>query len=287
MLKFKSGEVCASVAEESQFLSFHGVRVHFRIAAPEGLPRERFLLLSSPMIGTFHWRKVLPELRQLGCLTVLVDLPGFGRSDCGPAIPQDSLTRANILWGILDDVDRRTGAPNSLWHLAAHGSACPAILEMATLYPDSVKSQVHISPLPRTPDIFGGTEPARWYQETVFTKANFRRFVEHYSGYPMDDYILDRMREPLMRPGSLDSFLRMLRTGRRAPAAGPGFCPAMVLLGGRDAMLTQGVRRDIDRLFAEAELHELKSAGHFPMETHSKALRDYFRGWVRYVCADA
>ena len=244
-------------------------------------------MLSSPMIGTFHWRKILPELRQLGCLTVLVDLPGFGRSDCGPSVPQDSLTRANILWGVLDDVDRRTGAPKSLWHLAGHGSACSAILEMAALYPDSVKSQVHISPLPRTPDILGGADPARWYQETVFMKSNFRRFVEHYSGYPMDDYILDRMREPLMRPGAFESFQRMLRAGKRSPAAGPGFCPAMVLLGGRDAMLTPVERREIGRLFTGAELHELKSAGHFPMETHSKALRDYFRGWIRSVCADS
>ena len=262
------------------------MRVHFRIATPEGLPRERFLLLSSPLIGAFHWRKVVPELRQLGCLAVMIDLPGFGRSDCGPYVPQDSLTRANIVWGVLDDVDRRTGAPNSLWHLAGHGSACPTILEMASLYPDSVKSQVHISPLPRTPDIFGSTPPERWFEETVFVKENFRRFVEHHSGYPMDDYVLDRMREPLMRPGAFDSFQKMLRAGRRAPSGGVGFCPAMVLLGGRDALVTPPVRSEIDRCFAGAELHELKSAGHFPMETHSKALRDYFRGWIRYVCAD-
>ena len=31
-----------------------------------------------------------------------------------------------------------------------------------------------------------------------------------------------------------------------------------------------------------AESHILKSAGHFPMETHSKALRDYLRGWLRF-----
>ena len=277
------GEVCAPVVEESQYLSFHGVRVHFRIAAPNGIPRERFLLLCSPLIGTFHWRKLLPELLQLDCLTVVADLPGFGRSDCGSAIPQDSLTRANILWGILDDVDRKTGAPGSLWHLAGHGTACATILEMASLYPDSVKSQVHISPLPRSPGLFRGAAPRQWYQDTVFVKANFRRFVEQLSGYPMDDYILDRMREPLMRPGAFECFVRMLRAGKRAPEAGLGFCPAMVLLGGRDALLTRDARKDVSLCLAEGELHELKSAGHFPMETHSKALRDYFRGWIRYI----
>lgn len=277
------GEVCASVVEESQYLSFHGVRVHFRVATPDGVPRERFLLLCSPVIATFHWRKLLPELRQLGALVVVADLPGFGKCDCGPAVPQDSLTRANILWGVLDQVDRQTGAPGALWHLVGHGTACPTILEMAALYPDSVKSQVHISPLLRSPDLFGSAPPERWYQETVFVKENFRRFAEHLSGYPMDDYILDRMREPLLRPGAFESFLRMLRANRRPPAARLGFCPGMVLLGSRDALLTPAVRRDVAQYFSGAEIHELKSAGHFPMETHSKALRDYFRGWIRYI----
>ena len=57
----------------------------------------------------------------------------------------------------------------------------------------------------------------------------------------------------------------------------------MVLLGGRDSLLTPVARKDAQRYFSGAEIHELKSAGHFPMETHSKALRDYFRGWIRFI----
>ena len=30
-------------------------------------------------------------------------------------------------------------------------------------------------------------------------------------GYPLADYVLDRMRRPLMRPGARENFLRMLR----------------------------------------------------------------------------
>lgn len=276
------GEVCASVAEESQYLSFHGIRIHFRIVAPEDAPRERILLLASPLINTFHWRKLVPELTQLGCLTVLADLPGFGRSDCGMDVPQDGAMRANMLWGMLDEIDRQTDAPDSTWHLAGHGSACATILEMAALYPDSVKSQVHISPLLSTPDLTGGMPPARWYRNTMLVRDNFRRMIERYSGYPMDDYIVDRMRVPLTRPGAQESFLRMLRAGRRAPECDLGFCPAMVLIGGRDALATRDAREEIARHLAGAETHVLKSAGHFPMETHSKALRDYLRGWIRF-----
>ena len=270
------------MTEESQYLSFRGIRVHFRICSPEDPPAHRVMLLSSPLISSFHWRKIVPELTQLGCLTVCIDLPGFGRSDCNRDVPQDGIMRANMLWGVLDEIDRQSDAPDSMWHLIGHSSACATVLEMAALYPDSVKSQVHIAPLLTTSEVTQAEPPARWYQQTVLVKENFRRMIERCSGYPMDDYIVDRMRAPLMRPGGRESFLNMLRAGREAPDCDLGFCPAMVILGGRDAMLTQSARAQIDAHLSGAETHILKSAGHFPMETHSKALRDYLRGWIRY-----
>lgn len=282
MYILRIGEVCAFVAEESQYLSFRGIRVHFRIAAPEDKPRDRILLLSSPLVSTFHWRKIVPELVQLGCMVVIADLPGFGRSDCGMDVPQDNAMRANMIWGVLDEIDRRSEAPDSLWHLAGHGSACAAIIEMAALYPDSVKSQIHISPLFSAPQLPAEVHPARWYRETVQVKDNFRRMVEQLSGYPMDDYIVDRMRAPLMRPGARESFLRMIKAGRQAPESDLGFCPAMAIIGGKDALMNEHSRSQISKHLAGAEMHMLKSAGHFPMETHSKALRDYLRGWIRY-----
>ena len=270
------------MAEESQYLSFHGIRVHYRLAVPQGAPRDRVLLLSSPLISTFHWRKIVPELTQLGCLVALVDMPGFGKSDCSMEVPHDNLMRANILWGVLDEIDRQTEAPLASWHLVAHGSACPTLLEMAGLYPESVKSQVHIAPLLHVPQIEKNQPPVRWYRETIMEKTNFRRLIEHCSGYPMDDYILDRMRAPLMRPGARESFFRMMRAGSKSPSCDLGFCPAMALIGGRDAMMTEPAREAIRKFLGSAEMHELKSAGHFPMETHSKALRDYLRGWIRF-----
>ncbi len=278
----QNGEVDARVTEESRYLSFQGIRVFFRIAAPQDRPRERVLLLSSPLIGTFHWRKLLPELMQLGCLTVLADLPGFGRSDCATNPPQDNLTRANMLWGILDEIDRQSDAPDSLWHLGGHGTACATVMEMAALYPESVKSQIHISPLLSAPKLAKDGENGRWFKETVHSQEKFRRMIEHYAGFPMDDYIVDRMRTPLLRPGAGACFVRMLRAGGKPPENGLGFCPAMVISGGRDRMVSKEHQDEIDRLLEGAEKHVLKSAGHFPMETHSKALRDYLRGWIRF-----
>lgn len=269
------------MTEESLYLSFSGIRVHFRVVRPDVPIRNRIMLLASPMICSFHWRKLLPELSGLGCLAVLVDLPGFGHSD--PNAPQDADTRANLVWGVLDEVDRSMNTPLSLWHLAGHGSACGTVLHMGALYPDSVKSQIHISPMFSVDKSFRKSEArARFYGDSILHPSSFRHLIEDWAGFPMDDYIIDRMRAPLIRPGMRRTFEQMLRCAVTPPRENVGFCPAIALLGGRDPLLDEARLTQTTTLLSGAEIHRLPSAGHFPMETHSKALRDYLRGWLRY-----
>ena len=267
--------------EESRFLSFSGLRVHFKLVRPDVPVKNRMLLLSSPLINTFHWRKLMPELSELGCLTVLVDLPGFGLSDTDA--PQGDDLRASFVWGVLDDVDRAMDAPMSMWHLAAHGSACSTVLRMAAMYPDSVKTQIHVCPtFSISPAARQGEDPGRWFDANVLDARRFHRLIEHFSGYPMDDYIVDRMRRPLTRPGSRAAFTQMFKHAAALPKQGMGFCPTMVLMGGRDPLADEQRRAQAARLLPDAETHRISSAGHFPMETHSRAMRDYLRGWLRY-----
>ncbi len=190
--------------------------------------------------------------------------------------------RANMLWGVLDAIDEATDKPGSMWHLAAHGSACSTIMEMANLCPDSVRSQIHIAPLTTIPALPKGQTAQTWFGKNILDPQAFRSKVEQLAGYPMDDYIIDRMRKPLMRPGADITFARMLRAGRKMPECGIGFCPTMVLMGGRDPFYTENKLKEVKTCLEGAEMHTLKSAGHFPMETHSKALRDYLRGWILY-----
>lgn len=268
------------MGEESQYLSFMGTYVHFEVCMPEGPVKRRMMVLSSPLISTFHWRKLMPELNDLGCMAVLVDLPGFGRSDC--EAPQRGDLRANILWGILDSVDEAMDAPMSMWHLAGHGPACATILEMAALYPDSVSSQIHICPEFNLERQLPGEKAGRWFDVNVGDERRFHRTIEQLSAYPMDDYIVDRMRRPLLRPGARDAFLKMLKNAR-IPHHDMGFCPTMALWGGLDPLMDEDNLSIVRSLLPDAETHLLKSAGHFPMETHSRALRDYIRGWIRFV----
>lgn len=267
---------------ESQFLTFMGMRVHYIVSQPDVPLKNRILLLGSSLVNTFHWRKLLPELQQLGCLTVMVDWPGFGRSDCSAEMFLDNDVRASMMWGILDNVDQTTDSPLSLWHLAAHGCACATILRMANQYPDSTRSQIHVSPVFSLDLPKGREKMERWFDANISSPARFQRLIEHYCGYPLDDYIIDKMRKPLLRPGARECFLRMLRSAALPPEEGMGFCPTMALWGSRDELMSPRAIAEIHRLLPDAETHVMKTAGHFLTETHSKAMRDYLRGWIRY-----
>ena len=275
---------------KSRYLSFHGQRVHFRVAEPEGELKHRILMLSSPLSSTFNWRKLLPELTQLGCLVAMMDLPGFGEGDCSPDTPQSNEVRAHIAWGVLDELDRETGEELALWHLIGHGTACQTILTMANEYPDSVRSQVHISPTlesaivprPRRSGANTGRAEERWFDRNIQNPDGFKRFVDAIFARPAEDYVRDHMYLCLTRPGVRETFLHMLQ-GCGLPEPARGFSPVMLLWGGQDRLVSENTQSVFERLLPEAERHQLRTAGHFPMETHSRAIRDYLRGWLRYV----
>ena len=270
------------MAADELWIPFRGMNVHIKVIEPEGALLRRVFVLSSPVISTFNWRKILPEMNQAGALTVVMDLPGFGQSACGPGAPQDNRTRASLAWGVIDEIDAGLGEEGA-WHLMGHGSACQVLMDMANLHPDSVSSQIYICPLLAESWLhMGGLTHAGWYRRNIESPAGFRAFVERLAARPLDEYVVDAMRQPYLRRGAEESFLRMLASrGRPQPLR--GFAPVMALMGEKDPLQDRRETDKMRELIPEAEIHTLKTAGHLPMETHSHALRDYIRGWMNYV----
>ena len=267
---------------ESHYLSFQGLDVYFKVVQPETELKRRVMIASSPLSNTFNWRKLIPELSQLGCLTVLIDLPGFGDGGLMQGIGHNAETRASMLWGVLDEVDTNAGAPLSTWHLIGHGTACQAVSSMAVQYPDSVCSQIHITPLFSLPDRIVKNGGA-WYDRNIANKEGFSRMINMLASSKLPDYALFRMRGGLVRPGAKSNFTAMLReAGRRVQPSG-GFCPTIAIMGGRDPMMDERARAAINYAIPEAEKHVLRPSGHFPMETHPDALMDYLRGWFKFL----
>ena len=272
------------MAADDCFMIFHGVKIYVKVIEPEGALKHRLFMLSSPLTSTFNWRKITPELSQLGCLTVLMDMPGFGESACGEGVPADAHLLSNLAWGVLDEIDFAIDDKASAWHLIGHGPACQTILTMAGKHPDSVGSQVLVSPtlVPEDSLKLGKTPIARWYDENIKNPDGYRKLMDALFARPADDYILDNMRRPFLREGARASFLKML-AHKSNPRPARGFHPVMALWGEKDILMDARARDALKALAPEAETHVFKTAGHIPMETHSHALRDYLRGWLRYV----
>ena len=248
--------------------------------------RRRLFLLSSSLSTSFHWRKLLPEFSEAGCLVVLADPPGFGESELsGMSMPLS--TRAKVLWGVLDDVDARFASGLSTWHLIGHGASCPTVLEMANLYPDSVRSQVHVSPCLPVDDrgrLFksGRRAMVRLLEKNLCDARSFAQFIARAAGKPLPDYVWEPMWRPYTRPRARNGLTDFLLAENPVHAM-RDFCPSMAIWGGRDPLMPSLERESVLRLLPDVETHVIRAAGHFPMETHSRALRDFMRGWIKYV----
>lgn len=273
------------MAAEDAFITFNGNKVHVRVVEPDTELKYRVFVIASPVTdASFTWRKITPELSQLGCMTVIMDLPGFGRSDCGEDVPQDPQTRAQIGWGIIDEVDSAIGGGDATWHIMAHGTACQTALAMANMYPDSVSSMVYISPMMNTENGIrtGFTSHSRWFDSNIASPAGYRSLLDKLFARHPDDYVTDSMRAQFRRPGAKESFVNML-SQRTKPEPNKGFAPAMTLWGEKDVLMDEKTIAAFKKLVPESEIHVMKTAGHMPMETHSHAMRDYLRGWIKYV----
>ncbi len=224
-------------------------------------------------------------------------MPGFGLSQFSDDIPASQTLRARYLWGVLDAFDMELEDKLSNWHLIGHGSACGTIAQMALQEPDSAASLFMISPMLYSP-IPRAVMPLvrskaldgllrNWMLSRIVPTRRFRKLLTRvYGRAPRDDQV-ERMHRPLLRlVGHEDTVRRLLIEGYDldTSALSSLFPPAMVIWGGRDRMLGGDVPRRLrTRDFPKAEYHVLPSAGHCAMETSSRAVRDFLRGWIREV----
>lgn len=280
---------------DSRYITIRGLSLHYRVVMPVGQVRHRALLVASPGQSTHHWRNIVPELTEAGCQCVLCDLPGFGLSECRDDAPQDHETRAQFLWGLLDSLDLEEGSRLNCWHLMAHGSACGTIAAMAMMQPDSAASLLMICPMlyPPMPSFLmkliekPGLVPliGRWFKHSVVPLNRFRRLAAWVYGRPLSEAQLTLLHGNLLRLTGHEAMLhRLLISGYRLDTARLNslFMPAMVIWGGRDAILGGAVPRQLrTQDFSNAEYHVLSASGHCPAETNSRAVRDYLRGWIR------
>ncbi len=273
-------------------LSFQGLRVRFRVFTPDAQATRRVLMVSSPLADADAWTELAGMLAQSGCLCVAAELPGYGASACGPGAVQDNDTRAQILWGILDEVERRRGEKPCVWHLIGHGSAAAAVMMMTLYQPDSVKSRVLISPvfdrfmpypLHRLLETSVGKRLIDlWFRKRVLDRHGFAMLVRRIYGRRVSRTRMVTLHRSVCRRGMPDTLARLMREGYRLPAdAYLVKGPTMLIWGANDRIFGSQPPARVRRHLPDAEAHTLPAA-HMSMETDAGSLNDYLRGWFPF-----
>ena len=274
-------------------LSFHNLRVRFRVYTPDDNKiAHRALFVSSPIGDAESWEMLCSMLAESGCLCVAAELPGFGRSPCGKAVKQDNDTRAQILWGILDEIESRRGESQCAWHLIGHGSGAAAIMAMALYQPDSVLSRVLVCPVldrftPAPLHRLAATKLGEkvisfWYKRNIQNKKRFAHLVKRLYGVQVMKPRAAALFHSYNRKGMLSTFLRIMREGYTLPEAAYGITTPLMLIWGTDDRIFGGeIPARLQKRLPQAEKHMVRAA-HMPMETMPEVLRDYLRGWFRF-----
>lgn len=226
-------------------LSFQGLRVRFRVFTPDAQATRRVLMVSSPLADADAWTELAGMLAANGCLCVAAELPGYGASACGAGVFQDNDTRAQILWGILDEVERRRGEKQCVWHLIGHGSAAAAIMMMTLYQADSVKSRVLISPvfdrfMPYPLQLLLETPVGKklidlWFRKKILDRRGFAILVRRVYGGRVSKARMEALRRSICRRGMPDTLARLMREGYRLPEnAYQSKGPLMLIWGTND-----------------------------------------------------
>ena len=200
--------------------------------------------------------------------------------------------RANMLWGVLDEIDRQSDAPDSMWHLIGHGSAAAAIMMMTLYQADSVKSRVLISPvfdrfMPYPLQLLLETPVGKklidlWFRKKILDRRGFAILVRRVYGGRVSKARMEALRRSICRRGMPDTLARLMREGYRLPEnAYQSKGPLMLIWGTNDRIFGGQLPARVKKRLPDAETHMLRAA-HMSMETDADILNDYLRGWFLF-----
>ena len=291
------GEQSRAVYPETEgFVERDGMQLFYEVYG-EG-PETIFLMPTWSLIHSRHWKMQIPYFaRHFRVLTM--DGLGNGRSDrCRDPLRYGSAEFARDCLAVMDASDTERAVMVSLSRGAQY------LLELGRVAPERVSGAAFIGPLfPYTPshwsvllsehvpDFSRGFTPFRWWGH-----LNFVRWPEQERYPEFVEWFISRcLPEPHSTKGIEDGIGWGLETDAKtlgATAVGhihtdrptlrrlaEGLeCPVLVVQGDRDKITPPRDGRALARL-ADAQLEEVRGAGHFPhsrkMVQVNLALRDF------------
>ncbi len=249
-------------ADDAQYVDVDGLSYQVRTRGV-GPP---VVLLHGFLSTAAVWDPVVSQLEsRFHCVTV--DLPGFGRSAKGDAVPRGVWGRAEWLRGLLDamGLDAVTLVGASMGGQTA--------LAFASRYPERVVKLVLIAPFAREPDPYPSRSAWTWPLVVwLFERSLFSRpwIAWRQRGQMVHPHRLPHGRiDDLYRQTQTPGYLEGIRRGYIWPAMDdlrPGLrgiqAPTLVLWGSDDRTLSVELGREIVDGLPNAILRVITSSGH-------------------------
>ena len=271
-------------------LCFDGTYVRFKVYTPEdGEVLRRAAFVNSPLGDAESWDALCRILASQGCLCLAFELPGFGHTPV--KAPQDNMTRASILWGVLDEVDIARGEPNAKWHLVSHGSGCGVTLEMTRTQPESVLSRVFISPVTHRFNYnrrsYSLSRLRRWYYTKYYNfysvhPAMFASRLQKLYGKTLEEGRLNKLSREFFREHRIDTLFELFEKGYWLHRDSLSIESPLMLIWGKNDPFGQRPDEKLMQSLGEVEVHYINSA-HMPMETMPQEISEYLKGWFDFA----
>ena len=274
---------------KTERLCFDGTYVLFRVYTSEdGNVSRRVAFVNSPLGDVESWDALCRILASQGCLCVAFELPGFGHTPV--KAPQDNITRASILWGVLDEVDIKRDEPNSRWHLVSHGSGCGVTLEMTRTQTESVLSRVLISPVTHRFNYnrrsYSLSRFRRWLYTTRYNfyaerPGRFFTRLQKLYGSDLSQERLEKLSREFFRSRRIDTLFDLFEKGYWLHRDSLAIESPLMLIWGKNDPFGQRPDEQLMQSLGEVEVHYINSA-HMSMETMPQEISEYLKGWFDF-----
>jgi pimeloyl-ACP methyl ester carboxylesterase len=264
--------------QNSGFFDYNHTRFHYRIFKPKTL-QHKVLLIHGFSASTFSYRRTVDSLLSHNNLVIAMDMPAFGYSDKSENANYTDTNKINAIHFLLEHVDKYSN--NDKWHLIGHSMGGNVIGQFASAYPEQTRSLIFIDGLPLS-QTHSLLQPIALYppllkwadvilEKHFLNHGSFQELLSSAYGCNADSLSTEGYMKPFETKCSGSAILRMAAKSGYARVNDSilNLIPKLLIWGKQDTWIPLSnagafLKRPNTRSFL------IDSAGHCPMETHSK-----------------
>ena len=278
----------------SHYLTVDSIKLHYRIWNGNNPSTCGKVFLIHGFIGsTYCWRMNADALAAAGYKVVAVDLPSFGYSSRSMTFNQSQSSRGQLLWKLLDSLDR---GDTTKWNICGHSMGGGTAEAMALLHPEKTRSLTLVDGMlfiknTHTESQFSILARQKQYkkimvsymEKNLITYHRVRKAVKKNYRYEPDSSVVMNYLTPLLQEGTAESILNVWAKAKEvAPVNVEGLknIPVLVIWGKHDRTIYLRTGKHFVNHVPHAQLVVIHSAGHDPMETHPDIFNSLFLGFL-------